>query len=59
MTQNDPQRNHDAPEHLSSDTTDTPPLTVVLLAGLVVIGVDRLRLHDPIPIVGYVGILDN
>lgn len=78
MTRNDPQRNHDAPEHLSSDTADTPLPTVVLLtgavrrlqatpraviallfAGLVVTGVDRLRLHDPIPIVGYVGVLDD
>lgn len=31
----------------------------LFLAGLVVTGVDRLRLHDPIPIVGYVGILDG
>lgn len=31
-------------------------LVVLFLAGLVVTGVDWLRLHDPIPTVGYVGI---
>lgn len=31
-------------------------LVVLFLAGLVVTGIDWLRLHDPIPTVGYVGI---
>jgi hypothetical protein len=34
-------------------------LLALLLAGLVVTGIDWLRLHDPIPTVGYVGILDG
>jgi hypothetical protein len=34
-------------------------LIALLLAGLVVTGVDWLRLHDPIPTVGYVGIQDG
>lgn len=34
-------------------------LVALLMAGLVVTGIDWLRLHDPIPSVGYVGILDG
>lgn len=34
-------------------------LIALLLAGVVVTGIDWLRLHDPIPIVGYVGIQDG
>ncbi len=34
-------------------------LAVLVLAGLVMTGIGWLRLYDPIPIVGYVGILDG